>query len=180
MKILLFGISNVGKTTIGTMLAKQLDYSFYDLDEEVKKEFKMTLEEFVHTENLRWRDQKRGRIIKKILAQKENMVFVISPISYTDNFGKRITEDDILSIELVDTPANIFDRLVFSDIDDTIYKDDDYKNQRRDYYMSDIKADLEWYGNVYSKIGVKNRFEINNDSPKTAVKRLIKEYGLSE
>lgn len=180
MKILLFGISNVGKTTIGTMLAKQLGYSFYDLDEEVKKEFKMTLEEFVHTENLRWRDQKRGRIIKKILAQKENMVFVISPISYTDNFGKRTTEDDILSIELVDTPANIFDRLVFSDIDDTIYKDDDYKNQRRDYYMADIKADLEWYGNVYSKIGVKNRFEINNDSPKTAVKRLIKEYGLSE
>lgn len=108
------------------------------------------------------------------------MVFVISPISYTDNFGKRITEDDILSIELVDTPANIFDRLVFSDIDDTIYKDDDYKNQRRDYYMSDIKADLEWYGNVYSKIGIKNRFEKNNDSPKTAVKRLIKEYGLSE
>lgn len=155
-------------------------YSFYDLDEEVKKEFQMTLEEFVHIENLRWRDPKRGRIIKKILSKEENMVFVISPISYTDNFGKRITEDNILSIELVDTPANIFDRLVFSDTDDAIYKDDDYKNQCRDYYMSDIKADLEWYGNVYSKIGVKNRFEINNDSPKTAVKRLIKEYGLSE
>ena len=155
-------------------------YSFYDLDEEVKKEFQMTLEEFVHIETLRWRDQKRGRIIKKILSKEENMVFVISPISYTDNFGKRITEDNILSIELVDTPANIFDRLVFSDTDDTIYKDDDYKNQCRDYYMSDIKADLEWYGNVYSKRGVKNRFEINNDSPKTAVKRLIKEYGLSE
>ena len=149
-------------------------YSFYDLDEGVKKEFQMTLEEFVHIENLRWRDQKRGQIIKKILSKEENMVFVISPISYTDNFGKRITEDNILSIELVDTPANIFDRLVFSDTDDTIYKDDDYKNQCRDYYMSDIKADLEWYGNVYSKIGVKNRFEINNDSPKTAVKRLIK------
>ena len=74
----------------------------------------MTLEEFVHIENLRWRDQKRGRIIKKILSKEENMVFVISPISYTDNFGKRITEDNILSIELVDTPANIFDRLVFS------------------------------------------------------------------
>mgnify|MGYP006889677251 FL=1 len=155
-------------------------YSFYDLDEGVKKEFQMTLEEFVHIENLRWRDQKRGQIIKKILSKEENMVFVISPISYTDNFDKRITEDNILSIELVDTPANIFDRLVFSDTDDTIYKDDDYKNQCRDYYMSDIKADLEWYGNVYSKIGVKNRFEINNDSPKTAVKRLIKEYGLSE
>ena len=86
MKILLFGISNVGKTTIGTILAKELEYSFYDLDEEVKKEFQMTLEEFVHTEYLRWRDQKRGRIIKKIISKEENMVFVISPISYTDNF----------------------------------------------------------------------------------------------
>ena len=180
MKILLFGISNVGKTTIGTMLAKELGYSFYDLDEEVKKEFKMTIEEFVHTENLRWRDQKRGRIIKKILSKEENMVFVITPISYTDNFCKRITEDDILSIEMVDTPANIFDRLVFSDINDIVFKDDDYKNQRRDYYMSDIKADLEWYGNVYSKIGIKNKFDINNDLPEIAVKRLIKEYGLSE
>ena len=180
MKILLFGISNVGKSTIGAMLAKKLGYSFYDLDEEIKKEFQMTLEEFVHTGNLCWRDQKRGRIIKKILAQEENMVFAISPISYTDNFGKRITGDDILSIELVDTPANIFDRLVFSDSNDTIYKDDEYKNQRLDYYMSNIKADLEWYGNVYSKIGIKNKFEINNDSPEIAVKRLIKEYGLSE
>lgn len=66
----------------------------------------MTLEEFVHTENLRWRDQKKGRIIKKILAQEEDMVFVISPISYTDNFSKRIIKDDILPIQLVDTPAN--------------------------------------------------------------------------
>ena len=142
MKILLFGVSNVGKTTIGTMLAKQLGYSYYDLDEEIKKEFQITLEEFVHTENLRWRDQKRGRIIKKILTHEENMVFVISPISYTDNFGKRIIEDDILPIELVDTPANIFGRLVFSNTDDTIYKDDDYKNQHRDYYMADIRAVL--------------------------------------
>lgn len=70
------------------------------------KVIKMTLEEFVHTENLRWRDQKRGRIIKKILAQEEDMVFVISPISYTDNFSKRIIKDDILPIQLVDTPAN--------------------------------------------------------------------------
>ena len=91
----------------------------------------MTLEEFVHTENLRWRDQKRGRIIKKILAQEEDMVFVISPISYTDNFSKRIIKDDILPIQLVDTPL------------------------------------------------ITNKFEINNEPPEMAVKRLIMEYGLS-
>ena len=176
MKVLLFGVSNVGKSTIGRMLAKELEYSFYDLDEEVKRKFQINIDEFVHMENLRWRDRERGQIIKEILSKKENMIFAISPISYTDNFGEFIKKDDILSIELVDSPANIFDRLVFSDVSDRIYKDDNYKNYYRDYYMSDIKADLEWYGDVYSKMGVKNRFEINNDSPEKVVRRLIKAY----
>ena len=37
MKILLFGVSNVGKTTVGKQLAERLGYMFYDLDEEIKK-----------------------------------------------------------------------------------------------------------------------------------------------
>ena len=94
------------KLQLEQYLQKCQGYSFYDLDEEVKKEFQMTLEEFVHTENLRQRDQKRDRIIKKILSKEENMVFVISPISYTDNFGKRITEDNILSFEIVYATLN--------------------------------------------------------------------------
>ena len=57
MKILLFGVSNVGKTTIGKLLAEKIKFSFYDLDDEIKKYYGITLEEFVHTENLRWRDQ---------------------------------------------------------------------------------------------------------------------------
>ena len=44
MKILLFGVSNVGKTTIGELLAERLDFKFYDLDEEVKTRFGMTLD----------------------------------------------------------------------------------------------------------------------------------------
>lgn len=37
MTILLFGVSNVGKTAIGEKLVQCLGYVFYDLDEEVKK-----------------------------------------------------------------------------------------------------------------------------------------------
>ncbi len=37
MNILLFGVSNVGKSVTGKLLAQRLEYDFYDLDDEVKK-----------------------------------------------------------------------------------------------------------------------------------------------
>lgn len=66
----------------------------------------MSLEEFVHTANLRWRNQKRGSIIKKIVNWEEDIVLVVIPISYAENFKTRIIADDILLIELYDTPRN--------------------------------------------------------------------------
>ena len=127
MKILLFGVSNVGKTTIGRLLAEQISFSFYDLDDEVTTRMGMTPEEFVNTADLRWRDQKRGNIIKEILRLDEDLVFAVTPISYPDNFQKRICAEDILSIELYDTPENIFSRLVFSDENDHIYTEAGWK-----------------------------------------------------
>lgn len=180
MKILLFGVSNVGKTTTGALLAERLGFKFYDLDEEVKTRVGMSLEEFVHTANLRWRDQKRGSIIKKLVRSEEDLVLSVTPISYTDNFRSRIAEDDILAIELYDTPENIFSRLVFSDENDTIYTDDHYKNEHREYFLNDIQADIDWYGKIYSEIGIYNRLFINNDSPEKVVDRIISEYGLIE
>ena len=180
MKILLFGVSNVGKTTTGELLAKRLGLKFYDLDEEVKTCLGMTLEEFVHTSNLRWRDQKRGCIIKKLVRSDEDMVLAITPISYTDNFRTRITGDNILAIELYDTPENIFSRLVFSDENDTVYTDDHYKNEHREYYLSDIQSDLDWYGKVYAEIGINNCVFIDNAPPEKVVDRIISEYGLKE
>lgn len=178
MKILLFGVSNVGKSATGKLLAERIGYKYYDLDDEIKKKHQMLLEEFVHTRNLRWRDQQRGVVIKKVLSKDENMVFAITPISYSHNFRNRILEKDVLAIELVDTPENIFDRLVFSDENDNIYTDDEYKNLHRDYYLSEIEEDIKWYGKVNSEIGIKHKFIMKNDSTERVVERLIAEYHL--
>ena len=170
--------SNVGKTTVGKLLAERLDIKFVDLDEEVKNRLKIFLEEFVNTENLRWRDQKRGSIIKKVIETEEDLVFAISPISYIENFKTSIISDDNLLIELYDTPENIFSRLIFSDENDDIYTDDNYKNANKDYYMKEIQEDLDWYGMVNAKIGIHNRVFVNNKSPEEVVDRIIMEYNL--
>ena len=49
MKILLFGVSCVGKSTVGEILAKKLGYKYFDLDDEVKKYFNTTIDNFVNT-----------------------------------------------------------------------------------------------------------------------------------
>lgn len=56
MKVLLFCVSNVGRSTIGELLAERIGVKFYDLDDEVKAHLGITLEEFVNTADLRWRD----------------------------------------------------------------------------------------------------------------------------
>ena len=159
MRILLFGVSNVGKSTTGKLLADQLGIAFYDLDDEVRDRLGISLEEFVNTADLRWRDQKRGRIIKEILRSgAKDFVLAVTPISYTDNFRTRIISDE----------------------KDNVYSDDQYKNEHKDHYLKDIRADLEWYGKIYTELRVQNRIFINNEPPEKVVDRIISEYDLMD
>jgi len=176
MKILLFGVSNVGKSITGELLANRLGYNFYDLDLEVKKHCNTTLEDFVSSGTLHERDQIRCGLLNSIIDRKENMVVAVTPLSYTQTIQPLLSESGILSIELIDIAENIFDRLVFSDENDTIYKDDDYKNQHRDYYLSEIYEDLEWYGSIYASI--KHHFHMSGRLPEDVADALIMEYHL--
>ena len=179
MTILLFGISNVGKSITGELLAKQLGYHFYDLDEEVKRRRQTTIETFVTTIILEERDYIRGNIIGEIFDEDtENKVIAITPMTFYDNFEDYLEYPDVLAIELRDTPDNIFNRLAFSDENDVLYFDDDYKNAHAKHYLDEIAKDLEWYGQCNKK--VTNKFEMNGDIPEEVVSRLIAEYNLKK
>lgn len=65
MKILLFGITNVGKSTIAKILSKKLNYDFDDIDDEIKKRHK-TIDIFQEKyPNDYERHMQRGNILRE-------------------------------------------------------------------------------------------------------------------
>lgn len=76
-----------------------------------------------------------------------------------------------MAIELQDSKENIFERLVFSDKDDNVYKDDEYKEQHKDYYIKEIHEDIVYTRRVFEKI--KNKYFINNRSVDQVVDELM-------
>lgn len=177
MTILLFGISNVGKSTVGELIAHKLNFDFYDLDDEIRKKYSITLEEFVSTGSLQERDQKRCRLLRTLVKKSGNKVIAVTPLSYAGALVPIISSSEVFSIKLTDTPENIFARLVFSDENDAIYRDDDYKNAHKDHYLNEIQKDLAWYGSVYQNIT--NKFFINGKTPTEVTEEIIHLYHLA-
>ena len=178
MDIMLFGISNVGKTTVGRILADKLGYDFYDLDEEIRAKYEMTQQEFLDT--YLWlyeRDRMRGEMIGEILGREGSKVIAVTPMYYSKFFSKYLKKGMALGIELQDTVENIFNRTIFTDEYDRVYEDSaEYREAHRKYYLKEIKKDITFYKKSFEKIG--NTFQINNDPPEVAADRLIEQYGL--
>lgn len=171
---MLFGVSNVGKTVTGEMLAEKLNYSFFDMDEEIKKRLRTTLEKFM--KDYPFADERfklKGKILKDLVMEhkEDNIVIAVSPIYYARNFNSLIDMEQVIAIELQDSEEHIFERLVFSDENDNIYKDDEYKEQHKDYYMQDIHEDIMYVRRVFKKI--KNKYFINNRRVDQVVDDLI-------
>ena len=170
---MLFGISNVGKTVTGKKLAEKLKYSFVDLDEEIKRRFQTTLEKFMRDYPYSHERYKiKGKVLKDLLKEyKDNMVIAVSPIYYARNFNSLLDLEKVIAIELQDSEEHIFERIVFSDENDNIYKDDAYKEEHKDYYIRDIHEDIVYAKKVFKKI--ENKYFIDNRSVDQVVDELM-------
>lgn len=173
MKILLFGITNVGKTTIGKLLSEILNYDFDDLDDEIKRQYKKIDKFQEKYPNEYDRHRKRGEILYNIVNRYEdNVVIAVSPIYYEEFFIKLLQLPNILVIELQDGPESVLDRLVYADENDEIHPIEIKTKTARNYYLKEIKADIKYYKEVYKKI--ENKFDIQRECPKEATVRLAK------
>ena len=175
MNIMLFGISCVGKTTVGKIMAEKLGYQFYDMDEETKKFYNCTLEEFVNGPYNRYqRDVLRLKLMDHLIKEPGDKVFAITPLAHEEIVQALLAYENTIGIELVDKYMNIYNRMVFSDEEDNIYRDDEYKEAHRDYYIKDIKEDQEFYGVVY--LCVPNQMHVDNLPPEEVADSIIESF----
>lgn len=173
MVILLFGISNIGKTKTGEKLAEKLGYSFLDLDEEIKKRLNTTLEEFIREYPFpHGRYKVKGKILRDLVNNpKENTVIAVSPIYYARNFNSLLDLEQVVAIELQDSEEHIFQRLIFSDQDDNPYHDDEYKEEHKDSFLKAIHGDIVYARKCFKKIT--NKYFIDNKPINQVVEDLI-------
>ncbi len=173
MIIMLFGVSNVGKTSAGKKLAEKLNYIFIDLDEEIKKRFNATLEKFIKDNPYTYERSKiKGKILKDLVNEyKDNFVIAVSPIYYARNFNALLDLKQVIAIELQDTEEHIFERLVFSDENDNVYLDNEYKEKHKTHYIKEIHSDIMYLKRIFKKI--KYKYFIDNRSIDQVVDELF-------
>lgn len=164
MIIYLVGISCVGKTTIGKMLAQNIGFTFFDLDEEIQKYYKKPIERIQHECFSMTEYRKKGNIVlDDLLSSNIHSVISGTPsglkFSYLQVYKKHKRNKDLYSIFINDSFENILDRLTFYDKDSNPITElmDESKKKR---YLKKIKADYNYFKDSYNradfKIDIKN------------------------
>lgn len=109
-KLFLIGYRGTGKTTLGKKIAKELNYTFLDLDSEIVKKTKKTIPQIFETEKeIGFREYEHNALIDSI--KKENVIVSCGGgiITRKDNI-KLLKENGIVCL-LTANPKTIYDRI---------------------------------------------------------------------
>ena len=136
MKLLIWGVSNIGKTTIGKELSKKLNCKFYDLDDEIIDIYGSidNFQEIFPNDYDRF-DEKEELMMNIIDTENKDFIMAVSPI-FSSSVVDKLLDTDTISIEIIDTPEAIYDRLILEG-DDAL----EYKERYKEHYMQETKWD---------------------------------------
>jgi len=161
MKIIIVGISCVGKSTVGKILADKVGYKFFDFDFEVEKYFNSHItflkREYPFERTFR---EKASVVLSKILKENnDNFVLAMTPSGLMDNYWKIIKKDDnLITIALKDKAKNILKRITFYD-DYSKPMESPVTKENEKHYLKDISLDNEYYGRTYKKAKIQKNID---------------------
>lgn len=181
MIIYLVGISCIGKSTIGKMLADKIGYSFFDLDEEIQNYYKKPIER-IQDECLTMNGyrEKASIVLDKLFSKNTDSVISGTPsglkFSYLQVY-KRHKDKELISICLNDSFENVLDRLTFYDKDSNPITErlDESKKKR---YLKEIRADYNYFRDSYKRADF--QVNIENIRLEKIPEMIIEEIGLNE
>ncbi|MBK7742149.1 MAG: hypothetical protein IPI42_16915 [Saprospiraceae bacterium] len=180
MILYIVGISCVGKTTIGKLLAENIDFSFFDLDVEIQNYYNKPIER-IQDEcfSMNVYREKASKVLDYLFSKNIDSVISGTPsglkFSYLQVYKKHKADKDLYSIQINDSCENILDRLTFYDKDSNpiIEQLDDSKKKK---YLKKINADYNYFRDSYKRADLK--IDINNmklvDIPKLIINELQK------
>jgi shikimate kinase len=151
----LVGLSYVGKTTIGKVLAKKMGYSFFDLDEEIQNYYGKPIEQ-IQDEcfTMNGYREKGSYVLDKLFSKNKDSVISGTPsglkFSYLHVYKQHNKNKELYSIFLNDSPENILERLTFYDKDSNPIVEilDDCKKKR---YLKEIRKDYDYFKASYNR-----------------------------
>ena len=165
MKILIWGVSNIGKTTIGKELSAKLNCKFYDVDEEIIDIYG-SIDNFqaIFPNDYDRFDEKEELMTNIIESENNDFVMAVSPI-YSASVVEELLDTDTISIEIVDIPEAIYDRLILEG-DDAL----EYKEKHKEHYIQEIRWDQTASFNQFKNIP---KVHIDNQSISESVETVF-------
>lgn len=172
MRVFITGVSCVGKTTIGSMLASRLGYPFFDLDAEIERFFGTSIERlrnrFLTGESFR---NEASRALLDVLGRPEsrNCVIALPPSGLMGGYLRALKKAGGTIVVLKDKAENILDRITFYDIDSRPIEKVLTQKEKR-LYLREIKKDITYYRKSYDRASF--QVDISGLSPEKAAERV--------
>lgn len=151
----LVGMSCVGKTTIGKILAEKIGYQFFDLDVEIQKYYNATITT-IQNEcfNMNEYRDKASVVLDKLFANNNNAIIAGTPsglkFAYLSVYKKHKSTTELYSVHIQDTMENILERLKFFDKESNPIEVELNERQKQ-VYLKELRADYNYFKESYKK-----------------------------
>ena len=172
MRIFITGVSCVGKTTIGSMVALRLGCSFFDLDQEIEKFFATSIERllnrFLTIHSFR---NEAAKALIDVLGRHDSRdcVVALPPSGLMGGYLRVVKKAGGTIVVLMDSPESILNRITFYDIDShPIQKR--ISEREKGLYLREIKKDIIYYRKSYDRSDFK--VDISGLLPERAAERV--------
>jgi len=155
MRILLTGVSCVGKTTIGRTVADLLGVKFFDLDEEIERFFKTSIERLQNRflSAYSYRSEAAKALVHLLNGPASGTcVLALPPSGLTAGYWRAIKKVKATTVTVVitDQPENILERIRFYDVDSRPIEKILTPEQKK-WYFRDIKKEITYFRVSYRR-----------------------------